>query len=54
MTNLDKEFVKEDLGFVCDYIADVLQKHPEILEEDPDFVKRIDRRLNDVLRRIGA
>lgn len=54
MTKMDKELIREDLGFVCGYITDVLRRHPEILEEDPDFVKKIDRRLNDILRRIDA
>ena len=53
MTILEKEIISEDLEFICDYISDVINKHPEILEENPDFVKKIDRRINDILKRIG-
>lgn len=54
MTTLDKDIVREDLEFIADYITDFLRDHPELNEdvEKRDLVKKLDRRMNDILRRL--
>ena len=54
MTEIDREIVREDLEFVCEYIGAMLDRHPELLKEDPNFIRKIDRRFNDILKRTGA
>ena len=54
MTNLDKDIIREDLDFIAEYIAIFLHDHPELEEDvaERDLIKKIDRRMNDILRRI--
>lgn len=54
MTNLDKDIIREDLEFIADYITDFLRDHPELNEDiaKRDLIKKLDRRMNDIFRRI--
>jgi len=54
MTNLEKDIIREDLEFIADYIMEFLQDHPELDEDvnNRDLIKKLDRRMNDILRRI--
>ena len=52
MTDINKDIIKEDLEIIADYIYGMACQHPEILTDDPNFVKKIDRRINDILNRI--
>lgn len=52
MTDINKDIIKEDLEFIADYINGMVCLHPEILADDPNLVKKIDRRINDILKRI--
>lgn len=54
MNNIDKEIVIEDLAFIADYISQMLKDHPEIMIENPDVIKKIDRRMNDIIRRVES
>lgn len=53
MTKIDKEIIREDLEFICDYIADMMKRN-DLGESENETVKKIDRRMNDIFRRLDA
>ena len=53
MTKIDKEIIMEDLDFICDYIADMMKRH-DLCEIEVETVKKLDRRMNDILRRLDV
>lgn len=52
MNNIDKEIVIEDLEFIADYIGQLVDKYPEIANNDADIIKKISRRMNDISKRV--
>ena len=53
MTNTNKNLIREDLEFICDYIADMMKRN-DLGESEKETVKKIDRRINDILNRLDA
>ena len=54
MTNIDREIIIEDLEFIFEYINTILDKHPELVTEEEDILRKISRRMNDIEKRAGA
>lgn len=53
MTKLDKELIKEDLEFICDYIIQLKEKYP-CINDEVELFQRIARRMDDIDKRVGA
>lgn len=54
MTNIDKEIIKEDLAVIYECINQLMDRHPEINEDDIDIFIRFNRRIMDIERRLDA
>lgn len=54
MKNIDKEIIREDLEFIQEYICTLLDEHPELGKTNEDIFTKIERRLKDIERRVGA
>jgi hypothetical protein len=54
MTNIDREIINEDLEFIHEYLITLLERHPELANTDEDIFRKIDRRMNDIDKRLGA
>lgn len=53
MNNINKEIIREDIEFIVEYIGALGDKYPEIRDEK-DIIRRIDLRINDILKRLDA
>lgn len=53
MTELNKELIREDLCFICDYIADMVKRNKLAMSEEKTIMK-MDRRVRDILYRLDA
>ena len=53
MNNIDKEIIREDIEFIVEYMGTLADKYPGIRDEK-DIIRRIDLRINDILRRLDA
>ena len=54
MTNIDREIINEDLDFIQEYICIILDRHPELVIEEDDILRKIIRRMNDIDKRLNA
>lgn len=54
MTNIDREIIREDLEFINEYLITLLDKHPELVNTDNDIFRKIERRMNDIDKRLDA
>lgn len=54
MNKIDKEIIREDLDFICDYINELLDRNPRLAIDERDVLTRITRRLNDISQRVEA
>ena len=50
----DKELISEDLWFINDALILLINRHPKLLKEEDDLLKVIERRMNDIERRLEA
>ena len=53
MSNIDREIIREDIEFIVEYIGTLGDKYPE-LRNETNIINAIDRRINDILKRVDA
>lgn len=46
---MNKSLINEDVDFIREYINTLMDRHPEI-KDDEDIIKKLERRLNDIQR----
>ena len=53
MTTIDKEIIRNDLQFMQLYIECILERH-DLEKTESEIVEKFNRRMNDILNRLGA
>ena len=53
MKTIDKEMIKEDLEFIHEYMTTLIERHPELINEE-DILRKITRRMQDIDNRLDA
>lgn len=53
MKKNDRDIIREDVDFIAEYMADFLRDRPDqATNEVTEMIRKIDRRLGDILKRV--